>query len=957
MQSAWPITLLAALAAWPQPLLAAPRASLDAQRLTVEARGYRLTVHRYRCDLTLELRDAQGGWHSACRKGTQPEFALSDTTGVYATPGCPSRLAHRVDLDAVVVGVVTILPGPGPTIARLDLVCTDDGILVRFRPDARSGEDRASCWAAPRLLLDPALFDAYTFWRAPDEARSGQIASFGESEAYAGVSPWGQRGDTAPALSPAHPALVARSERAGLAIAVVRVDIGESWRGSHAFLQRYNPTNVYLYPGVTSRHTAARGAWAWLAPVPGDTGHAAELVARLAAAGRARAAGFRSIAPEPEEQWTRTQPDFPIDLQRSRPVGDIRRAIVYTVNEPILSDDGLALARKAGSDLLIRGWFKWGTAPDWSKQTSLVTSAHAMGSLFGGGITCSALYHGESGLTDAQVLTMATRGPAGQLIPAWNEPNCRHGSLSSRAYLDFLLASCKAQVDAGADYLFMDEINAALQADEGFDDASITDFRAFLIECQAKEGWTSADPRWRTTFKVDLASRAEAPGGTMETFQYRAYLNSLGLAAKPHDAENPLASAWHEFRDLRDDRAWKWLSDAIRAHAAARGRRVLLSANGLARYVDLQVLGVWDRWRTRDGRVDVSESQVESWGSTVSSGWSMAGRKVPVVLFHDWGFGGFPWTEVSPDDRRLWMRVRGAEIYAAGGFFAFPVHGPFDDDARLDGTLAEIARQSAYYHRNEALYLDAELLGFQPLESDQPDLSLALWRRTAPAGLLLHVINRQTRDGQLVPRGPVTVRLPVDRAPKGVRVVSPDWDGEKAGTTRSDGRGVTVELPALEAYDVAVLDYDALPAVTMAGRRIIPSQEWSRPARSEFVVGSGGVIADQWAVPGMLQGRLHQALRNPPTFVVAMPRGGSLQVHVRGVATLGAVLRWSVDGTPGPLIELPDRDGKNDADVAEYGRTFEIPIPPGRHRVTLDNVGGDWVCIGWYAFVGETLQP
>ena len=103
MRSAWPITVLAALAAWPQPLLAAPRASLDAQRLTVEARGYRLTVHRYRCDLTLELRDARGGWHAVCRKGTQPEFALSDATGVDATLGSPSRLVHRVDGDAVVV--------------------------------------------------------------------------------------------------------------------------------------------------------------------------------------------------------------------------------------------------------------------------------------------------------------------------------------------------------------------------------------------------------------------------------------------------------------------------------------------------------------------------------------------------------------------------------------------------------------------------------------------------------------------------------------------------------------------------------------------------------------------------------------------------------------------------------------------------------------------------------------
>lgn len=74
------------------------------------------------------------------------------------------------------------------------------------------------------------------------------------------------------------------------------------------------------------------------------------------------------------------------------------------------------------------------------------------------------------------------------------------------------------------------------------------------------------------------------------------------------------------------------------------------------------------------------------------AGVGLAGRKVPVVLFHDWGFEGFPWMEISPDDRRLWIRVRGAEIYVAGGFFAFPVQGPFGNDARREGTLAEVAR-------------------------------------------------------------------------------------------------------------------------------------------------------------------------------------------------------------------------------------------------------------------------
>ncbi len=175
---------------------------------------------------------------------------------------------------------------------------------------------------------------------------------------------------------------------------------------------------------------------------------------------------------------------------------------------------------------------------------------------------------------------------------------------------------------------------------------------------------------------------------------------------------------WHAFRDDRDDRAWKWLTDAIRAHAASQGRHVLISANGLARYVDLQALGVWENWKTTKGRVDLSENQIEQWSSTVVAGVGLEGRKVPVVLFHDWGFEGFPWMEISPDDRRLWIRVRGAEIYVAGGFFAFPMQGPFGNNARRDGTLAEVARQRAFYHRHEDLNRNAEVYPYRQRVSE-----------------------------------------------------------------------------------------------------------------------------------------------------------------------------------------------------------------------------------------------
>ncbi|MGC8643675.1 MAG: hypothetical protein ACP5XB_27770, partial [Isosphaeraceae bacterium] len=783
------------------------------------------------------------------------------------------------------------------------------------------------------------------------------IANLGEREAYAGVSAWGNRGDTASRLSARHPAILAGSSQAGFALGVVRVGGAERWSAAHTFLQRYDGHALYFYPGIAPSRTATQGLWAWLAPLPDDPQAAEARVARLAEMGRALVAGFRSIAPEPEEYWTKALPDFPATLRHARPVADVNRAIVYTMNEAILSKEGLALARKAGSDMLIRAWFKWGTPPDYSRLAWIVPRAHALGSLFGGGITCSALYHGENGLNDAQVLDMATRGPAGQLIAAWNKPNCRHGSLSSPAYLDYLLSSCKTQIDAGADYLFMDEISAALQEDEGFDDHSVADFRRFLLDRFGKQGWSTSDARWRQTFQIDLADKTVAPDGTMATFQYRAFLKSGGLSTRPHSEKNPLAALWHACREQRDDRAWKKLTDAIRAHAAARGRRVLISANGLARYVDLQVLGVWGNWKTTKGRVDLSESQLEDWSSTVIAGQGLAGHKLPVVLFHDWGFGGFPWMEITPDDRKIWMRVRGAEIYAAGGFFAFPVHGPMGNDARQDGTLAEVARQSAFYHRHEDLYLDGQVLGFEPIETDEPLLSLALWKKASPPALMLHVINRRIDDGKLVPREKVIVRLPVDRAPKRVRVVSPDWPGERPGSAHHSGNCVTVEVPLVEAYSVAILDYDALPEVKLHGRRIVPARQWARPARDEFVVEPGGLVRDQWALPGMLQGKLHQELRDPPRFLVNMPRGGTILIHVRGVATLGARLVWTIDGKAEPAIDLPDRDGKNDAAVPEYDRTFTLTIPPGRHTIGLDNQGGDWACIGWYAFGGEIGPP
>jgi len=931
----------------------APRADLRDGGLTVTGRQYRLRLATGRCAVGMDLRDAQGAWRRVAAKGTELEWAFADGPRVQTTSGAPARWRHVVRGEAVVVGLTTPLAALPPVAARIHLVCRQEGVLVGFELVGAAPADGV-CWPLPRVRLDEAAFTGYAFWNAADERRAGSIASLGRRDVYAGVSAWGGAGDTAPRLSERHPALVATGPGGGLG--VVLLDYAGAWAGSFSFVQRYGPGHSYLYGGHARAAAAGKGLWAWLAPFGAGEADAAA-VERLVALGARLRKGFEPVAPEPDEAWVRPLPDFPRELRRARPVADVADAAVFTINESIHSDYGLALARKVGSDVLIRGWFKWRDARDYAKSAHLVPQVHGLGALFGGGITCSALYDGENGLTAEQVRDMATRGPDGKLVDAWGAKGIRHGSLSCPAYLEYLLSWCRKQIDAGVDTLFMDEINAALRGNEGFDDYSVRDFRAHLVwrYCEG-EGWTAKDARWTERFGIDLGDRGVCADGTVGSFAYRAYLASRGFVGRPHARGNPLSGEWHAFRLERDDRAWKHLCDGIRAYAASRGRRVFISGNGIAPYVDLQVLGVWGRWRVKDGRVDLSGEQLQEWASIVDAGHARAGRRVPVVLFHDWGFGGFPWLKVPPGDRRLWMRVRGAEIAAAGGYFAFPVHGPFGNDALRDGTLGEVARQTAFYQRNRALTLGSRLLGFEPLTTEAPLLSLALWRRGKPPALVLHVVNRKAEGGKLVRRGDVAVGIPTGAVPRAVRVVSPDWEGERAGTARRDGAGVTVVVPEVEAYAVALLEYDALPRVALAGRRVVPTQRWARPPRSEFTVGPGGVVGEAWALNGFMQGNLHPELRNPPTFLVCMPRGGVLRVHVRAVATLGAKLECLVDGKGVETVVLADRDGRNEGGAAEYDRTVEVAIPAGRHRVRLRNTGGDWMTIGWYSFVGD-VEP
>jgi len=314
--------------------------------------------------------------------------------------------------------------------------------------------------------------------------------------------------------------------------------------------------------------------------------------------------------------------------------------------------------------------------------------------------------------------------------------------------------------------------------------------------------------------------------------------------------------------------------------------------------------------------------------------------------------------EIPPDDRGFGFACA-ARRFTRGWVLCVPRARPFS--ATIHGRTGRLARSLGRASSTIGTRISPEqrVAGFH-----------TPWIRMSPRSAWPYGVECRRRrwfftssivtraDGALKSRKAVTVRLPVDRAPK--RIVSSPrigpakrWGRPERVIAGSAWRSRNSMPTALRSWIMT-----RYPTAKLSGRRLVPSMQWARPSRNEFTVESGGVVRDQWVLPGMLQGKLHAHLRNPPTFSVNMPSGGSMQVHVRGVATLGARLEWKVDGKgreddrPFPTVMA----GTNRL-LPSTIRHSKWEIPSGRHKITLDNVGGTGPGIGWYAFSGENRGP
>lgn len=174
-------------------------------------------------------------------------------------------------------------------------------------------------------------------------------------------------------------------------------------------------------------------------------------------------------------------------------------------------------------------------------------------------------------------------------------------------------------------------------------------------------------------------------------------------------------------------------------------------------------------------------------------------------------------------------------------------------------------------------------------------------------------------------------------------------------------KGLPFGTERWQQVPVGPLEYVEPPTQPLVRDVVLtPVARWGKPAANEFVVQPDGSINDPQALHDLLQGMGHQELRNPPTFVVNYPRPGRFTLTVGRVSNSGLLRIW-LDGALKLERAYPCGEGHGkqwqyqpqwDLWESVYDEEVSIEVPAGQHRITVDNLGKDWMRIGRYVFTG-----
>ncbi len=115
----------------------------------------------------------------------------------------------------------------------------------------------------------------------------------------------------------------------------------------------------------------------------------------------------------------------------------------------------------------------------------------------------------------------------------------------------------------------------------------------------------------------------------------------------------------------------------------------------------------------------------------------------------------------------------------------------------------------------------------------------------------------------------------------------------------------------------------------------------------------GRLLQQAHLLPKVLHGvRNHPDLHNPVTFEFEYTYPGTFTVSVHGVSGWGgAGLRISLDGQAVLEKAFPQVDENDHETIHAYDGKYTIKVPAGRHRITVENIGDDWMYVD-YSFEG-----
>ncbi len=162
-----------------------------------------------------------------------------------------------------------------------------------------------------------------------------------------------------------------------------------------------------------------------------------------------------------------------------------------------------------------------------------------------------------------------------------------------------------------------------------------------------------------------------------------------------------------------------------------------------------------------------------------------------------------------------------------------------------------------------------------------------------------------------------------------------------------------ISLPASPPRPATV--GDPLPGTSTFTALLTPSFGWGTMSVGQLAVTDTDAAASAaTALNAFVHGSVHSELRTPFKLSAWFDTGARVVAHVNSVSS-GARLAIYVDGVSVLSTNLPDKDGKFDAQANEYNVDIAAPIAAGKHLVELRNTGGDWLFLDWVKL--EKVRP